>query len=415
MSHSQDSNPDQPMGIDTAPDFKVLYRNLESALAEIERTDNVAETLELLLDALVTRSGKELGLKGGRVYKREEEDYLLCCSFGTTGDAPVGVRLPPDYPPHLKTLEDGLLIMHPGEPGYDEIFERSVGVEATFAAIAAGKGNRFVIGFSIDGDVQEERLVYSLSAVRHVINLKLEQQEFTGMLEQARAIQESMLPDSCPCFPGYDLAGRARPAERVGGDLFDYLRVSSDVLGVAIADASGHGVPAALMARDVITGLRTLAGEDAEIGETVQRLNRVIHQAALSSKFVSLFYGRFSTDGDLAYCNAGHNSPLLMRSGSCSELTPGGPVLGPIPGARYEHGNEHLETGDTVVMFTDGVVERENHSGEPFGTDRLRRLLDAGYEKSAERLVEQICASVDSHARELPPSDDMTVVVIRKT
>jgi len=294
--------------------------------------------LETILETLLERFRHKLGFSGGRIYKRRGDDYYLCCGFGSSRGAPVGLRVPRDYPPHRRTLEDGLLIMRLGEAGFDEAFERAIGVSATFAAITVGEGPTHVIAFSIDGDVREEQILYSLTAVRHVINLKLEQQRVSGMIEESRLIQESLLPQRPPVFEGYDVDGRSRAADRVGGDVFDYLTLSSRLLGIAIADSTGKGIPAALLARDVVTGLRVSVGEDVKVARTIRRLNQVIHRAALSRKFVSLFYAELGLDGTLVYCNAGHDPPVLLARGGFRRLEAGGPVLGPIPGAHYQVG-----------------------------------------------------------------------------
>ena len=396
----------------TLTDFRSLHHKLERALSEIARADDVEQTLERILETLQSGFSAELGFTGGRIYRREDDGYSLCCGFGSSRGAKIGLRVPPDYPPHLKTLEEGLLIMRKGDPGLDQAFEHSIGVDSSFAAIVVGKEKKYIIAFSIDGEVQEERVLYSLTAVRHVINLKLDQVEFTGQLEESRAVQESMLPSASPGFPGFDIDGRSRPAKRVGGDLFDFLSISEDVLGLAIVDASGHGLPSALIARDVITGLRTLAGDERDVADTVRRLNQVIHRAALSRMFVSLFYVRLGRNGELVYCNAGHNAPLLHRGGACRELKPGGPVLGPIPHASYRIGTECLAQGERLVLFTDGVVERENGAGESFGTGRLCQLMESMGEAGAAAISKAIFAAVDLHAAGAPQHDDMTAVVV---
>ena len=250
--------------------------------------------------------------------------------------------------------------------------------------------------------------------MRHALNLKLQQLRVTGILEESRSIQESMLPSSPPRFEGYEIDGRTLPAELVSGDLFDYLPVSEGTLGLAIADSSGHGLPAALLARDVVTGLRMMAGAEAQIAPTVERLNRVVHRAALSSKFVSLFYGHLRRDGTLEYCNAGHNPPLLVHGRSFRELDRGGSVLGPIPSARYESASVGLTAGDRLVMFTDGVLERESPDQEPYGLLRLRALLAESAGASAHDTVNDILAAASGHGRGSPLGDDMTVVVVRR-
>lgn len=304
--------------------------------------------------------------------------------------------------------------MRRGEQGFDPDLESSVGVGSMFAAIAVGEGNTHVIAFSIKGEVREEQLIYSLTAVRHVINLKLQQQKLTGMLEEARVIQESILPTAAPDFQGYDIYAESRPAEAVGGDLYDYLRLSGDVLGIAIGDSSGHGLPAALLARDVITGLRMGMTDESHIPSIMERLNRVIHQGALASKFVSLFYGEIDRGGRLVYCNAGHNPPLLLRGRSFHELHRGGMVLGPIPGARYDTAAVNLRSGDVLVMHTDGVIEREAPDGLRYGKDRLRQVIRTLRSASAQQMVRAILSAAGSHGEGAPAADDMTTLVLRK-
>jgi sigma-B regulation protein RsbU (phosphoserine phosphatase) len=322
--------------------------------------------------------------------------------------------VPPDYPPHQRTLAEGVLIMRASEPGIDPAFEHAIGVGSTFAAIAVGEGNSHVIAFSIRGQVREEQILYSLTAVRHVINLKLEQQKVSGILEESRLVQETMLPPAPPAFEGFDIHGRSRPAETVSGDLFDYLPIASNLLGIAIVDATGHGLPAALLARDAVTGLRMGVSENIKVARVIERLNQVIHRAALSRKFVAMFYGELSRDGTLVYCNAGHNPPLLRCSGSFLELERGGLVLGPIPGARYETDQVGLKPGDTLVLYTDGVVDRENGRGEDFGMDRLRRVIEGSGSRGAHELVGAVFEAVDGFACGAPQLDDMSVVVVRK-
>jgi sigma-B regulation protein RsbU (phosphoserine phosphatase) len=395
-------------------EFRALYHKLEDALARIERAENVSLMLESIVALLVSRFEAELGFEGGRIYRREGEDFVLCCGIGTSRDVPLGIRVPRDYPPHLRTLSSGLVVMRHGEAGYDPQFERTIGVRSHFAAITVGEGSSHVIAFSIRGEVREEHVLYSLTAVRHVINLKLEQQRVHEIFEQSRLIQESLLPGGPPDFAGFDIAGQSRPAESVGGDLFDYLPLGGDRLGIAIADSSGHGLPAALLARDVVTGLRMGVGDHTGIPEVIERLNRVIHRAALATKFASLFYGELRADGRLEYCNAGHNPPLWRRGRTLTELDRGGTVLGPIPTARYESTEIVLHAGDALLLYTDGVVDRENRRGVHFGVERLRRLLREFAGAGAKQSVYTILSAVDAHAQGSPAHDDMTVVVVRR-
>jgi len=398
----------------SGPDFKALYRKIERTLDHIERTENLSEVLSKLLRSLVRDYTQDLGFVGGRLYERDGNNFVLCCRCGRSKKAEIGFRISADYTPMQRVVAEGLIIMKESDPGFDERIEGAIGV-SKFAAISIGEDSSHVMSFTIKGKILHEHILYSLSAVRHVINLKLRQQKLTDVMNEARVIQESLLPSAPPAFAGYDIDGRSRPADDVGGDLFDYLPLSGNLLGVAIADASGHGLPAALLARDVITGLRIGMAEDLKIIKAVERLNRVIHRSALSSRFISLFYGELEPNGNFLYTNAGHNPPLLRRQKQFFELTQGGLVLGPNPDARYERGYVGLVEGDLIVMFTDGVTECENPAGKMFGLARLRNLirrLHAG--AAASQIVEGIFAEADRFAAGAPQRDDMTVVVIRK-
>jgi sigma-B regulation protein RsbU (phosphoserine phosphatase) len=397
-------------------DFKVLYRKLEHALDRIERIENIAGMLSHILDILVSEFHEELGFESGRLYERDGEDFVLCCAHGMSPEVPIGFRVTPDYTPQRRLLTEGIILYHPGDPGYDPQYEQRLGITSTFAAITLGEGNTHVLSLTIREGLHDERYVfYALSAVRHVINLKIQQQKFTSVLEEARRIQHSLLPPGPPQFPGYDIDGLSRPAEAVGGDLFDYLDIADRLLGVAIADASGHGLPAALIARDVITGLRAGLTEDLKVIRTVERLNKVIHRAALTSKFISLFYGEFEPDGYLVYCNAGHNPALLQHGRAFLELKTGGMVLGPDPDAHYQCGYVRLEPGDRLFLYTDGLLDAENPAGDNFGLNRLKRVLRTHAALPPRQLLEAVFTAVDRYTRGQPQHDDMSAVSIRKT
>jgi sigma-B regulation protein RsbU (phosphoserine phosphatase) len=324
------------------------------------------------------------------------------------------MQIPPDYPPHRRLLADGLVLMDRSEPGFDEQFEQTVGVRSTFAAIGVGEGIGHIIAFSLKGEPREEDVISSLSLVRHVINLKLQQRRMAGIIDAVRILQEGILPHEPPDLGGFDIASAFRPADLVSGDLFDYLPVSGCCVGIAIADSSGQGLPAALLARDVITALRTAAGQGTPVAAIIGRVNSVIQHAALSGTFVSLFYGQLSDDGTLEYCNAGHELPLLVNRNRIRRLDVGGTVLGPLPSARYESGRVRLEPGDTLVLYTDGIPERMNPAGSFFGVERIEQLASRLIDQPAKAVAASLLMEVDAFAAGMPAQDDMTVVVVRR-
>jgi sigma-B regulation protein RsbU (phosphoserine phosphatase) len=191
--------------------------------------------------------------------------------------------------------------------------------------------------------------------------------------------------------------------------------VSERSLGVAVADASGHGLPAALQARDAIIGLRMGVEENLRISATLEKLNRVVNHSALASKFISLFYAELESGGTIVYCNAGHNAPLLWDGTVFRELSRGGMILGPNPTSQYERGYETIAPGGVLVAYTDGIVEAVNPADEAFGMDRLRDVIRGRAWRSARDLVEGIFAAVNAHVGGNTRDDDQTVVaVLRK-
>ena len=200
----------------------------------------------------------------------------------------------------------------------------------------------------------------------------------------------------------------------MGGDLYDFVRVSSRSLGIAVADASGHGLPAALQARDAIIGLRMGVEENLRISATIEKLNRVVAHSALASKFISLFYGELDASGTLVYCNAGHNPPLLWNGATFRELRRGGMILGPNPEATYERCYETLEPGDLLVAYTDGIVEAEDGADDAFGMERLKAVIVGCPFASAREVVEAIFAAVRAHVGGDARDDDQTIVAVRR-
>ena len=206
--------------------------------------------------------------------------------------------------------------------------------------------------------------------------------------------------------------------EEVGGDFFDYIPLTKKILGLAIADVSGHGLPAALQVRDIYMGLRMGLARDFKIVRTVERMNHIIHQSTLTSRFVSMFYGELELNGVFIYVNAGHPPPFhIAADGTVRYLEEGGPVLGPLPDATYERGFVIMKPGDMLVFYTDGICETQgrDENGRLLGEYGVERLLEVAREhqgETAREVVDAIFASVEAFSRNAPPDDDRTVMVV---
>ena len=394
-------------------DYKNLFRKIDRNLRTIERSTDVVATLSEILRRLVDDFQDDLGLVGGRIYDKKGAHYALKREYPEPR-APRDYRIPATYAPIRELLDRGYIYARVGDEGVDPTIESTLGVK-NFAAIGIGDLSRQIVAFTLRDSADPTQIGHTLNTIRHAINLKLRSEKFEDRLAEARAIQLSLLPATAPTFGDYDLWGASVPAEEVGGDLFDFLRVSQRSLGVAVADASGHGLPAALQARDAIIGLRMGVEENLRISATLEKLNRVVNHSALASKFISLFYCELESAGTLVYCNAGHNPPLLWNGTTFRELSRGGMILGPNPTAQYERGYETLDPGAVLLAYTDGIVEAVDAKDEAFGMERLRTLIASRTWPSARELVEAVFAAVRAHTGTDVRDDDQTVVAVIRT
>ncbi len=225
-----------------------------------------------------------------------------------------------------------------------------------------------------------------------LIHLQEQEREYA----EAKAIQEKLLPREIPQMPGYEIASAWQSARLVGGDYFDILPLDEKMLGICIADVSGKGMPAALLMSNLQAAVRGLSSLSVAPHLLCGRLNSIVYRNTDSDRFITFFYAQL--DGParrLAYVNAGHNAPFVVRSdGSHERLREGGTVLGVFASPNYERGSAQLSPGDRVVLFTDGVTEVCSPEGEEFGEARLLRLLKDHRRLSADQLRAKILAVV---------------------
>jgi phosphoserine phosphatase RsbU/P len=237
-----------------------------------------------------------------------------------------------------------------------------------------------------------------------------EEEEF-----EAHEIQQSFLPGVLPAVAGYDLSVNTQSARFVGGDYYDVSRISDSSKAFCVADAAGKGLPAALLTSNLQGVLKSLMRDGLEPSEVCSRVNRFLFDVMPENKFISFFYGVLDSNANgLTYCNAGHNPPLLVRiDGSVTELHSSGAVLGQFLSWPYGQNDLHLERGDTLLLFTDGVVEACDAQEEAFGEDRLLQLTRELANEQAHVIQHALLQAVSDHCGG-EFQDDATLIVLQR-
>jgi len=274
-------------------------------------------------------------------------------------------------------------------------------------------------GFTED----DQRLLAIIAAqsAQIVENARLYEEEkaLLHMREEVRMaykIQTSLLPKAPPDVSGYDVAGASIPAETVGGDYFDYIALGDDHLGLCVGDVSGKGLPASLLMANVQATLRGQAAWTDSVKTCLERANQLLCQSIRRGMFVTLFYGILDPHRhQFRYANAGHNRPLLHTADTVTQLDLGGLALGLLPTATYQDDTLTFASGDVLLIYSDGVTEAMNPAREQFEEDRLTSLLLQYAAHPAQTLVDRVVEAVQHHTADAPPSDDITVLAVKRT
>jgi sigma-B regulation protein RsbU (phosphoserine phosphatase) len=392
---------------------KLLYRRLDALFSALDPGRPQRELLESFLENAHRTLKDDLRLRAALLYAERRDGFELMKTAGDAG-GPVREDLDPGQPP-LQLVNKHRVYIFPDPRAEDSPHRTGWLPPFPAAAVLVGKRpRRWLFLFLLaEGWVREE-LDFALNTVRAALGSRLSDERVRGSFREAAEIQQSLLLDEAPDFKGYDIACRSLPAEEVGGDFYDFLSLDDHMLGLAIGDASGHGLPAALLVRDVVTGLRMGIEKDLKVAYAFEKLNRVIHRSNLSSRFVSVFYGELEKDGTLVYVNAGHQPPLIFRKDRIEALAVGGTVIGPLPEARFRRAISHLGPGEMLVLCTDGIVERRNPAGDFLGEDGLIRLVRSCESKTAEEILDHVFDETRRFGDGRPWEDDATLVVVKR-
>ncbi|MEK7729524.1 MAG: SpoIIE family protein phosphatase, partial [candidate division KSB1 bacterium] len=299
---------------------KTFYRKLDALLRKIGKEKSGKKFLSTIMAEVESSFGEDLRITNGRLYQEQRDTFTLIAPLEKT-KSKQAFKLAVASEAVSRVLQNGSYIYDDAALGADFGFEphREYTIPAAFTVVR-NPDRRWLFVFELKSGWAREEIEFCMNAVRSALNYRLFSDAIKNDLQQAATIQQSLLPAQALVIRGYEMAGRSQPAELVGGDLYDYIPFDDDMFGVAIGDASGHGLPAALLVRDVVTGLRMGLEKEMKMVETLKKLNRVIHRSTFSSRFISLFYGEIESNGNVIYVNAGHPGPLLVHGDRVLEL-----------------------------------------------------------------------------------------------
>ena len=235
-------------------------------------------------------------------------------------------------------------------------------------------------------------------------------------LEAGRKVQLALMPDRSPGVPGWEAWLFTRPANDVGGDLVDFLRIDASRYAVSLGDVAGKALPAALLMAKLQSTLRALVPQFTRLSDLGAAVNRILCRDGLPNRFATLAYLEVTAhDGAIRILNAGHMPPLVIRGRHIEELPPGSMALGIVADAAFTEQQADLAEGDCLFVYSDGITEAMNAAGDFFGDERLRSLLCDCAGRPAAETGSRVLAAVESFVGGARPHDDISMVVLRRT
>jgi sigma-B regulation protein RsbU (phosphoserine phosphatase) len=243
----------------------------------------------------------------------------------------------------------------------------------------------------------------------------IEKQKLEDELAIAKEIQQGLLPGTLPAIGGFETAAVNISSKQVGGDYYDLISLGDNKYVVAIGDVSGKGTPASLLMANLQATIRALVPLGLPLADLTTRVNDLLCENTSSGRFVTFFWGILdATNRTLRYVSAGHNPPYVFRRNAIERLEKGGIILGVMKSVLpYEEGEVTLQTGDVLVLFTDGVTEAMNSKGEELGEQRLEEIVIPVLSESPQHILSTVVDGVRQHSVNTQQSDDITLIVLK--
>jgi phosphoserine phosphatase RsbU/P len=260
----------------------------------------------------------------------------------------------------------------------------------------------------------------SVAAIRvenaRLTEARFQQERLERELQLAMEIQQRFQPTASPQIPGYEFQGISFPCYEIGGDYYDFIQRDDGRLVIALGDVSGKGTAAALLMSSLHAAIHAQTGSHDTIVETISAVNKYLAENIPPNRFVTLFYAELDPEsGAVSFLNAGHNPPLIIHAaGTVEQLASGGLPLGIRADADYREGRTHMQRGDVLVIYSDGVTEAASPNGEEFGPTRLYEVVSRNVDASAAGIRDRIESALTKFSQGTKAADDITLVIVKR-
>jgi sigma-B regulation protein RsbU (phosphoserine phosphatase) len=304
-----------------------------------------------------------------------------------------------------------------GPASEEAVYSHVKNIEGSIEEVDSGTLGTCVV---CQESVESDRLEIDYTCFVSLDHLSVEEvRDLEHELELAQQVQKTLLPQEIPEMSGLDVAAYSRPAQLLGGDYFDFTEFNDGKYCITLADVAGHGVSASLHMASIQAMLRSIVPTSHSPAEVVSQIHKLFVHNIHFTTFVTFFIGAFDPSSKLfTYCNAGHNPPIVIRTGNeASEskfrLNPTGAAIGLIEDTEFGEKSMSMQSGDLLLMYTDGLVEATNPRMEMFGMNRLQNVVEGHYPASPGDMIREIRRRLEIFVEGRPLSDDTTILACR--
>jgi phosphoserine phosphatase RsbU/P len=418
----------------TAGEFKLYVHRLES-LIDASKHLNTTFDLEKLLSIILHLATKNLNAERGTIYLIDEKTKELWSKVLKGGEGLVEIRLPIGTGISGTVAATGETInlkdASKDSRFYSGFDKRSGFRTKTMLCMPMKNRHDKIIGVfqiinkrkgAFDNEDELFLKAFSEHAALAVENARLyqtsmESERVQKELQIAGEIQQRLLPKEIVPIPHYEIAAVAQPCTSVGGDFYDVITLGNNRYAFVMADVTGKGVPAALMVSTLHASLRAYIQANTDLSELTSKLNNLVYENSPSERFITFFIMILDCEAhSVSYVNAGHNFPYIFRpqSREVVELQASGLPLGMLDNMKYEEKQINLGRHDVLAMYTDGVTEAMDKSKQQYSEERLKQTINNALVSPARTIKDNILEDVRAFVGQEPPSDDLTLLVLKQ-